>query len=185
MVIGSVKAVPRPGSKVMEEALSLLSAFGKEEGGNKELLEEMKAVQIHNEEIYKQITAGIQENSQLVAESKQLNSVDRQRIREEIDELGSRALEFQKQEDKLNQRESALEDEESQFAIERSNAEGRINQREESLRKRERIAEQAEIATEKSANQAEALIEATLGKTNRLKALKEELLGVLRKLDEV
>ena len=103
--VGMVRSTSRPSSLVIQEALNLLSALGGGTPAVKKLLEEMKSVQTHNEEVLQSAKDAV-----VIA-----NERERQIAKEEADLVGNireaealynaRLLEIINSEEKLQRRE--------------------------------------------------------------------------------
>jgi len=184
MQIGSVKKIPRPGSQAVNEAIGLLSAFGKEGGELQTLLEEMKETQVHNENVHKQLASAITENSQLVAEAKRHNTEERVQIETKAHGLEIQLGKARMKEVELKERELALEEKVSQSSIEEANAASRIKKREDQLRQSEREVEELRKAAEAEQSKARHKVMEYESKLVWLENIKAELSAVLSVINE-
>ena len=183
MSIGSVKTIPRPGSKVVEDAIGLLTAFGQKGNQNKALLEEMKAVQVHNEGIYKEVHAAIQENSALVAEAIAIRKDNEKTLKEERLILDKKSFDLTRDSQELSLAISEHEENVAQFSIEAANRDSAATQREKRLATAESATEAKRLAAAKKVNEAADVLSEYQDCLLELKNVKSKLKQVLANID--
>lgn len=176
----NVKPVPKPNSKAIDDALGLLAAFGN--GGddtNRQLLNEMKEVQQHNEAVYQELKEAIRQNSQLVSDAKAQHQDNEQQQSEMEKVFNEQMREIRQERKQLDLDKIALTDKETQFSIESSNRESAIVQREQRLKQAEEEVKARESSAKKISAESKEILSEYEARVSELKGIKQRLNNVL------